>query len=335
VRLQHDFYPTGSAEPVEGWALIHGGSIGQGTILELWEPLNMPSVSIGGFGAQSGLTQRFWVMPAEGTVVRERPWGKVITTKRRGMLLRCDQIRDGWGRLEADFTEDGQLENSKDLDDDTMVLEGWVLLDGRDLGLPRQLQKRDGEKLPPPEEPRKTRTELRTKRAHKITAHKLRDEDFSLDGVLTEAKVNEEVIGQLKEAGVEEFEELIMLVSKGDHHEELRACGITKLGARAKLATLVQPYWQALTYKEQGNAQYKNSRFEDAANLYTKAINAMPCPSTDLALTCYSNRAACFQQMREFKLALSDVEFVLRFDPNNAKAQTRKQVFEGSVAAGM
>ena len=96
----------------------------------------------------------------------------------------------------------------------------------------------------------------------------------------------------MAQVGVNSLEELITTVSKGDHHEELRACGIGKLGARAKLATIVQPYWKALTYKDQGNTQYKDSRFEDAANLYTKAIQAMPCSSTDLALNCFSNRAA-------------------------------------------
>ena len=85
--------------------------------------------------------------------------------------------------------------------------------------------------------------------------------------------------------------------------------------------------------KEQGNAQYKDSRFEDAANLYTRAIKEMPMSSCDLALNCYSNRAACFQQMREPKLALADVNHVLVYDPTNAKALARKQVYEQQVAS--
>ena len=43
VRLQADFYVTGKAEPVEGWALISGRTIGMNTnILQLWEPTNVP-----------------------------------------------------------------------------------------------------------------------------------------------------------------------------------------------------------------------------------------------------------------------------------------------------
>ena len=84
--------------------------------------------------------------------------GRVLCVKRRGVLLRCDAEKDGWARIEADFTEEGQLETIDADTEDAMILEGWVLLDGRDLGLPRQAQKYNNEKVPPVEEPRKTRT---------------------------------------------------------------------------------------------------------------------------------------------------------------------------------
>ena len=147
--------------------------------------------------------------------------------------------------------------------------------------------------------------------------------------------MSDDVVAALEKAGVSDFEQLITIVSRGDHHDELRKCGVSKLGARAKLATLVQPYWKALSIKEQGNAMYKDSRFEDAANLYTRAIKEMPVTSPDIALNCYANRAACFQQMREPALALEDVKHVLTFDPTNAKALARKAVYEGQVAGGL
>lgn len=154
--------------------------------------------------------------------------------------------------------------------------------------------------VPPAEEPRKSAVDLKQRRMMKTKAHEAKGEDYSLRAVLLEAKVSEEVVTALASSGVDELEELISVVSRGDHHEELRKRGVGKLGVRAKLATLVQPYWQALAIKEQGNSKYKESRFEDAANLYTKAIQLIPCGSTDLALNCYANRAACFQQMREY-----------------------------------
>ena len=246
------------------------------------------------------------------------------------MLMRCDTEKDGWVRLEMDFTEEGLLETVPE-EEDAMVLEGWVLMDGRDLGLPRQTIKHGGEKVPPPAEAKKAAVDLAERRRLKHAAHKLKGEDYTLATVLAEAKVSDEVTSSLLDAGVDDFEELITVVSRADHHEELRRCGISKLGARAKLATLVQPYWKALALKDQGNAKYKESRFEDAANLYTKAIQMIPCASTDLALNCYSNRAACFQQMREPDLAKKDVEHVLRFDPSNEKALARKKVYEQAL----
>ena len=173
------------------------------------------------------------------------------------------------------------------------------------------------------------------RRTIKGKAHAAKEEDRSLTAILAEAKVSDDVAAALSNAGVDEFEELVTIVSRADHHEELRKLGIGKLGARAKLATLVQPYWKALAYKEQGNAMYKESRFEDAANLYTRAIKEIPINSTDLALNCHSNRAACFQQMREPKLALADVKHVLVFDPTNEKALKRKTVYEAQVKGGL
>ena len=112
VRIQHDFYVAGKAEPVEGWAVVHGKMMGLGyPMLERWEPTNsLPAISIGTIGAQAGQTSRWWVMPAEGVPVRERPWGRVLCSMKRGKLLRCDTEKDGWVRIEADFTEEGPLD---------------------------------------------------------------------------------------------------------------------------------------------------------------------------------------------------------------------------------
>ena len=353
VRLQHDFYAAGSAEPIEGWALLHGQSFGIARpTLQRWEPATSSasatsSVSIGSTGAQGGQTSRYWVAAAEGVPVRERPWGRVLCTKSRGQLLRCDCERDGWVRLEADFSEEGPLDHvdgegeeaSNLLEGLTSLLEGWVLIDGRDLGLPRQLVRREKEKVPPPEEPRLSEAEVAERRRVKRESYAKRGEGerYSLSAMFVEAKVSDDVAAQLSAAGVTDFEQLITIISRGDHHEELRRCGVTKLGARAKLATMVQPYWKALALKEQGNAMYKSSRFEDAAALYGRAIEeiANTFPAADLLLNCHSNRAACLQQMREPALALADVDHVLTYDPANAKALARKNVYELAVAGGL
>ena len=98
---------------------------------------------------------------------------------------------------------------------------------------------------------RKERLELVSRRLAKAAGHAARGEDYTLSHLLAEAKVSEDVAKTLLAAGVDDLEELIIVTSRGDHHDELKKCGIGKLGARARLATLVQPYWRALSMKEQ------------------------------------------------------------------------------------
>ena len=68
------------------------------------------AVGIGTVGALGNTTTRWWVIATDGTAVRERPWGKVLCNRGRGVLLRCDTEKDGWLRIEQDFTEEGPLE---------------------------------------------------------------------------------------------------------------------------------------------------------------------------------------------------------------------------------
>ena len=107
---------------------------------------------------------------------------------------------------------------------------------------------------------------------------------------------------------------------------------MAKLGQRQKLAAIVKPYVAALREKEKGNALYRESRYEEAAAAYTAAIEAAPCPCTEAALASYNNRAACYQQMREPERGLADVRHVLAYEPDNAKALARRQVFEKATA---
>jgi hypothetical protein len=229
VRLQEDFYAFGKSEPIEGWALKDGSGLGQGALLHEWEPASLPSAVIGSISAQGSKTARYWAMPKEGIPVRERPWGRVLCTKRRGALLRVDKLTDGWARLEQDFDEEGPLLELGSRDDEAPVLEGWVLLDGRELGLPRQCQLRAGEAEPPAEEPRPSEDELAARRNAKLKGHEARGEDYGLRAVCSEAKVSDEVVETLEAAGVTHLDELVRLISRGDHHEELRRCGVAKI----------------------------------------------------------------------------------------------------------
>ena len=75
--------------------------------------------------------------------------------------------------------------------------------------------------------------------------------------------------------------------------------------------------------KTEADALYRKKKYGEAATAYSAALKLEPTNEK-----IYSNRAACFQQMREPTLALADVKHVLTYDPANAKALARKQVYE-------
>jgi len=358
VRLQEDTWRAGSAEPCEGWLLVNGDSVGLGQLLQPWSAPAETADEGGGGGAAAAALERYWVVAQGGTVVRERPWGRVLARRGRGQLLRTDLVRDGWARLQEDFVEaeaddDAGADGSgggkgdaagfprsdlgasvslADADAAGALLEGWVLIDGRDLGLPSQLARRaDGEAEPPPPEPVPPAEARAARDAARCAAEAAAGEDWSIGALLGGAKGGAELAELLRASGVGDVHGLIGAVSGGDVHEELRRLGVAKLGQRQKLATLVMPYWRALALKEGANAAYRASRFEEAVELYTRALEHAACRSTDLALTIVGNRAACRQQMREPEAALRDVEHVLRFDPANAKARARRAVCESAL----
>jgi stress-induced-phosphoprotein 1 len=80
--------------------------------------------------------------------------------------------------------------------------------------------------------------------------------------------------------------------------------------------------------KEEGNALFKASQFEEAIAVYTKAIDLMPHeygkPLNPIAVSCYNNRAACYQQLGFYKKVTEDCSVVIEADPKNVKALLRR-----------
>eukprot|EP00315_Gephyrocapsa_oceanica_P019119 CAMPEP_0185401936 /NCGR_PEP_ID=MMETSP1364-20130426/91545_1 /TAXON_ID=38817 /ORGANISM="Gephyrocapsa oceanica, Strain RCC1303" /LENGTH=367 /DNA_ID=CAMNT_0028004233 /DNA_START=340 /DNA_END=1443 /DNA_ORIENTATION=- len=338
-----------------------------------WQAAAAATTSAGP-AAPRGMTVRMWVEAGGGTPVRERPWGRVVGRKTRGALLRLDGIADGWGRLEEDFVETGVESvtasslgfalDSEGEEEELRLLEGWVLLDGRDLGLPRQLVAFGGEAdappppppgwvlldgrdlglprqlvafggeadaPPPPPPPAGEEERAVARRAATAAAEAEEGHDNSIGALLEGAGLPEELAAPLQAAGIIDLPSLLVAASRGDVHRELRGAGVSKLGQRQKLSALVAPHWEALSLKERGNEAYRESRFEAAAEAYSRALAVLPCAYTDLALACYSNRAACRQQMREPEAALADTLHVLRYDPANPKAVARRRVYEQAL----
>mmetsp|Transcript_23960 Transcript_23960/g.35430 ORF Transcript_23960/g.35430 Transcript_23960/m.35430 type:complete len:324 (-) Transcript_23960:100-1071(-) len=86
-------------------------------------------------------------------------------------------------------------------------------------------------------------------------------------------------------------------------------------------------------HKEQGDNSYKNARFEEAVEHYSKCIENLKKEGkaeSELALKAYSNRAACYKQISNFDGTIADCTAVLEIDHENVKALIRRaQAFEG------
>jgi len=86
------------------------------------------------------------------------------------------------------------------------------------------------------------------------------------------------------------------------------------------------PMSDAMMLKEDGNEMFRNSKYEQAIELYTRAISKVTSkddPSSVAAI--YSNRAACHQQLYQFNEVVKDCTESLKLMPqNNPKALLRR-----------
>jgi len=81
--------------------------------------------------------------------------------------------------------------------------------------------------------------------------------------------------------------------------------------------------------KEEGDTKFKNADFEGAIQSYTKCLDMIPDKSSDLAMKCYGNRAACFKQLSNFQGVIEDSTAVLEYKPSDVKSLMRRaQAFE-------
>lgn len=81
--------------------------------------------------------------------------------------------------------------------------------------------------------------------------------------------------------------------------------------------------------KEQGDGHFKAANFEAAIESYTTCLDKISDKSSDLALKCYGNRAACYKQISNFDGTIGDCSCVLEHRENDIKALIRRaQAFE-------
>lgn len=109
-----------------------------------------------------------------------------------------------------------------------------------------------------------------------------------------------------------------------------------------KLATEIQPLAEAEEQakrsgkspeellKLKGNDAFKVAAFDKAIGFYTQALETMSDTTCALAISCYNNRAACYQQMSDYSSVIGDCTQVLQIESTNQKALLRRGLaYEG------
>jgi stress-induced-phosphoprotein 1 len=82
--------------------------------------------------------------------------------------------------------------------------------------------------------------------------------------------------------------------------------------------------------KSEGNDLFKDAQFDQAIAKYTQAIEALKDPNSKIAVGCYNNRAACYQQQSNYQGVIEDTSRVLEIEESNEKALLRRGLaFEG------
>lgn len=78
--------------------------------------------------------------------------------------------------------------------------------------------------------------------------------------------------------------------------------------------------------KEEGNALFKKGFFDQALDVYTKALKACKDQKGELAVAIRNNRAGCYQQLSDFHAVVQEANFVLEQQPDNLKALLRRML---------
>ncbi len=80
------------------------------------------------------------------------------------------------------------------------------------------------------------------------------------------------------------------------------------------------------TFKDQGNAAFKNKDFASAVSLYTQALAETPSEHTILG-----NRAAAYHNMQKYQEALADAEKCIEVKPDWSKGFQRKAMAQQAL----
>lgn len=138
---------------------------------------------------------------------------------------------------------------------------------------------------------------------------------------------NPELPPQVAEVSSKSTEEIMAELNKlpffmndletGDDGEER-----PEIEALKALAYEGEPDEIAENFKRQGNECYKEKKFKDAVEFYTKGLNVC-CDVKYIEAALYLNRAACNLELKNFRRCIDDCRECLTRQPKNVKALFR------------
>ncbi|KAF4528114.1 hypothetical protein B566_EDAN016595 [Ephemera danica] len=87
---------------------------------------------------------------------------------------------------------------------------------------------------------------------------------------------------------------------------------------------VTDPQKRAQEYKNLGNQKFKAGQYEEAIELYNKAIELCPTSNSSDLSTFFQNRAAAYEQLKQYAKARDDCTKALELNPKYVKALHRR-----------
>ena len=93
---------------------------------------------------------------------------------------------------------------------------------------------------------------------------------------------------------------------------------------KKEVEDLRSPLEKAVAMKNKGNKLFKLGKFDSAIENYSKAIDSCPLENTQELSTFFQNRAAAYENLKNYDKIIEDCSKALDFNPKYVKALTRR-----------
>lgn len=110
----------------------------------------------------------------------------------------------------------------------------------------------------------------------------------------------------------------------GDDKLPTSALAATTTAKKTTANTIESKLEQAIKFKNDGNAKFKSGKFNEAINLYDKAIETCPKSNPIDLSTFYQNRAAAYEQLKKWSAVKADCTTALDLNARYVKALFRR-----------